>query len=234
MDLRGATTFFAALWSCQTLENLVLSESKIPSLDAIPFGVSSITISHLNLDGVWNGRHQQPEDVLPDVLALVQGIAHSTRYHILSIAYNHIRPVVVKELMQAIVHSNVRELNLGGIDLEDAGCIVVAQCLSQTKPTKLDLRCNRITGVGALELAAALTPFPQLRSLSLASNKIDSSGVAAVIVAMGSHSGHGKLDVIQNFEDDNTTYLRAVAARFAQLDTRLPQLDDWLDVSLGW
>ncbi|KAF0694107.1 Aste57867_14993 [Aphanomyces stellatus] len=213
-DLRGATTFFAALWSSKTLKELVLPHAKLPPLDSMSFGVAPISISHINLNATYDGWHLRPEDVL----ALAHGIAHSTCLHILSLGCNHIGPVVVKEIMHAIVQSNVCKLNLGGNDLDDVGCIVVAKGLSLTKLTNLDMRSNRITGVGALELAAALAAFPQLRNLSLAFNNIDSSGVAAVIETMGSHSGPATLDVFQSVGDPNRASLPAVAARFPQLE----------------
>ncbi|KAF0694106.1 Aste57867_14992 [Aphanomyces stellatus] len=161
-DLRGDTTFFAALSSSKTLKKLDLSDSKIPPLDSIRFGVSPVTMSHLDLDCVWNDCNLRPVVVL----ALAQGIAHSTCLQFLSFGWNLIGPKLIKKLIHAIVHSNVPELNLDANDLEDARCIVVAKCLRQTKLTKLELATNAITVVGALELAAEATTFPQLRNLT--------------------------------------------------------------------
>ncbi|KAF0699177.1 Aste57867_10229 [Aphanomyces stellatus] len=219
-NLRDAATFFAALWSCTTLKELMLPRAKIPPLDAIPFGASPITISHVDLGVEYRSCHLRPEDVL----ALAQGIAHSTRLQILSLRCNRVGPVRVQDLMQAIVHSNVRELNLTECDLADIGCINVADCLNQTKLTTLDLGSNRITAIGAHELASAIATMPHLRMLSLRFNCLDASAVAVVVDAMGCHSRQAKLDVFQSTVADETEMdLAAIVARFPQLD-----------VVLGW
>ncbi|KAF0699176.1 Aste57867_10228 [Aphanomyces stellatus] len=209
-DLRSAPNFIAALWQRNTLKQLVLTCGKIPPLDAVPFGATPLTTSHVDI----GASRQRPVDVL----ALARGIAHSPRLVFLSLMCNHVGPA--QELMHAIVHSNVCELNLAGCDLGDTGCVVVAKCLHETKLTTLDLGSNDITIVGALELASAIIATPQLGVFSLRYNHIQTSGVVAVIQAFGGHSRQAKLDVYQYSVSDDKYMddLPAVASRFPQLN----------------
>lgn len=114
------------------------------------------------------------------------------------------------ELSKAIsAFSNLLEIYLSYLNLEDEGSIAIANALKESAPSLevLDMAGNDITAKAAPALASCIAAMQFLTKLSLGENELKDQG--AIVIAKALEEGHGQLSEV----DMSTNMIRRAGAR---------------------
>ncbi|KAK4418272.1 RAN GTPase-activating protein 2 [Sesamum alatum] len=105
--------------------------------------------------------------------------------------------------------SDLSEIYLSYLNLEDEGCIALANALKESAPSLevLDMAGNEITAKAAPALASCIASKQFLAKLNLGENELKDEG--AILIAKALEEGHGQLCEV----DMNTNLIRRAGAR---------------------
>jgi len=180
---------FRALLNISTLNKLLLSDNNIT--DSAADVLAFVLLKNAQI---------QELDISNNKLTAVGAtkIATSTKAFLdlrtLRMAFSRINLTAAKVIASILWYSKLQEIDLGGNNLQNAGCETICNALQNVSTIlKLDLSNNGITDEAADNIAAVISCNRKLKDINLKGNYFQANGVAKLAKALKDTSTLKKL-----------------------------------------